>query len=124
VEFLGGLPPEQVADEIRQSSALVLPSRRETFGSVLVEALACGVPVVATRCGGTEDIVVSGELGELVEPENPRALADGIATVLANQARYDPARLRAYAVAHFGMKAVGDRLASIYRQAVATPGGA
>ena len=123
VDFLGGMPPQAVADEIRKSSMLVLPSRRETFGSVLVEALACGVPVVATRCGGTEDIVVSRDLGELVEPEDPRSLADGISTVLAAAERYDSTRLRTYAVEHFGMTVVGDRLVEVYRRTVDEAGG-
>src|SRR5262249_62336963 len=57
VEFVGMKPPAEVARYMQESALLVLPSRRESFGSVLVEALACGTPVVATRCGGPEDIV-------------------------------------------------------------------
>jgi len=118
VEFLGGLPPEQVAREIWKSRALVLPSRRETFAAVLAEAIACGRPVVATRCGGPEDIV-KDEVGVLVEPENPTALADGIATVLDR--RYDPSVLRDYAVTRFGTRAVGDQLTGLYDEARANP---
>ena len=59
---------------MRESAVLVLPSRRESFGSVLVEALACGTPVVATSCGGPEDIVTDA-VGRLVPVENAEALA-------------------------------------------------
>ena len=118
VAFLGGMQPPDVAREIQKSRMLVVSSRRETFGSVLAEALACGRPVVATRCGGPEDFVVP-EVGELVELENPAALADGIARVLARS--YDPARLRAYAVERFGAAAVGARLTDLYREALAAP---
>lgn len=118
VSFLGGMAPLQVAQEMWKSRMLVLPSRRETFAAVVVEALACGLPVVATRCGGPEDIMTD-EVGLLVAAENPGALADGIAAVLDGRKHYAPAALRAYAVERFGMRAVGAQLVSMYREAVA-----
>lgn len=121
VTFLGGKPPAEVARAMRTSALLVLPSRRETFGSVLAEALACGTPVVATRCGGTEDIV-NDRVGVLVPPENPAALADGIAQVLDRRAGYDPNALRAYALDHFGLEVVGRKLCALYQEAVGTAG--
>jgi teichuronic acid biosynthesis glycosyltransferase TuaC len=119
VAFLGGMEPADVARELWRSRLLVVPSRRETFAAVLAEALACGRPVVATRCGGPEDFVVP-EVGELVDVEDPPALADGIVRVLNRT--YDPAALRAYAVDRFGVATVGARLADLYREAVASPG--
>jgi glycosyltransferase involved in cell wall biosynthesis len=121
VAFLGGMQPPEVANEIWRSALLVVPSRRETFAAVLAEALACGRPVVATRCGGPEDFVVP-EVGELVDVEDPAALADGIARVLSRRQSYDPAALRAYAVERFGMAAVGARLTDLYREAVGARG--
>lgn len=115
VTFLGGLPPDQVAREIWKSRALVLPSRRETFAAVVAEAIACGRPVVATRCGGPEDIVTE-DVGILVAPESPAALAAGIATVLDR--RYDPASLREHAVSRFGMCTVGEQLVRLYDDAL------
>jgi glycosyltransferase involved in cell wall biosynthesis len=117
VQFLGGMAPADVAREMQQSALLVLPSRRETFGSVLPEALACGIPVVSTRCGGPEEIV-DESVGVLVPPENPQALADGIAEVLDRRASYDPSRLRAYAEARYDIRVVGRQYAELYHLAI------
>lgn len=113
--FLGGKPPEDIARLMRESSVVVLPSRRETFGAVLVEALASGTPVVATRCGGPEDIVTP-ETGILVPPEDAGALARGIAEVLDNRARYDPAALARYAVERFSWSHVAKETVAVYRE--------
>ena len=102
---------------MQQSAALILPSRAESLGMVLVEALACGTPVVATRCGGPEDIV-NEQVGILVPPEDPQALANGIEHVLDRQAAYDPVKLRTHALENFGLQSVGDRLADVYEEAV------
>ena len=100
-----------------ESAVVVLPSRAESFGAVLVEALACGTPVVATRCGGPEDIVTP-EVGELVPVGDPDALATALGDALRESGRRDPARLRAYALEHFGWDSIVDRIHEIYRQAV------
>ncbi|MDV2481192.1 glycosyltransferase family 4 protein [Methanoculleus sp. Wushi-C6] len=60
----------------------VLPSVRESFGLVQIEAMACGKPVVATRNGGSEEIIVSQDCGLLVEPKNSHELAEQINTAL------------------------------------------
>jgi glycosyltransferase involved in cell wall biosynthesis len=117
VQFLGGMAPADVAREMQKSALLVLPSRRETFGSVLPEALACGIPVVATRCGGPEEIV-DESVGVLVPPENPEALATAIGGVLDRLASYDGARLRAYAEERYDIRKVGHQYAALYRLAI------
>jgi teichuronic acid biosynthesis glycosyltransferase TuaC len=118
VEFLGSRPPTVVAELMRQSALVVLPSRAETFGSVLVEALACGTPVVATRCGGPEDIVTD-EVGLLVPPDDPLALADALGSVLSAAGRYPARALREYAVTRFDWSRIADRLLDEYAAAVA-----
>lgn len=66
----------------QQASVFVLPSDEEGFGMVLIEAMACGIPVVATRCGGPEGIITDGEDGHLVPRDDPAAMAERIARLL------------------------------------------
>jgi glycosyltransferase involved in cell wall biosynthesis len=115
VEFAGKKPAPELVPYMQDSALLVLPSRRESFGMVLAEALACGTPVVATRCGGPEDIVTD-EVGVLVPTEDPEALADGIEHVLARRQHYAAERLRAHVLDRFGFDAVGQRLAALYHE--------
>jgi glycosyltransferase involved in cell wall biosynthesis len=117
VRFAGKRLSVELARQMQQSAALILPSRAESLGMVLVEALACGTPVVATRCGGPEDIV-NEQVGILVPPEDPEALANGIEHVLDHQADYDPVKLRAHALENFGLESVGARLADVYHKAM------
>ncbi len=113
VSFLGPIPPAEVARRMQRCALVVLPSRRESFGAVLVEALACGTPVVATRCGGPEDIVTD-EVGRLVEPDQAEALAGAIDDVLGGLETFTPADLRAHALSRFGVAAARERLARLY----------
>jgi glycosyltransferase involved in cell wall biosynthesis len=117
VTFLGRQPPAEVARLMAESAVVVLPSRAESFGAVLVEALACGTPVVATRCGGPEDIV-NDAVGKLVPVGDPEALATALAVVLAEPAHYDPSLLRAYAVENFDWDPIVDRVHNVYLEAV------
>lgn len=117
VDFVGRKPLPDLVRYMQQSALLVLPSRRETLGMVLIEALACGTPVVATRCGGPEDIVTD-DVGVLVPPEDPEALAGGIERVLDRRHIYVPMALRAHAVSNFGLESVSGRVYDLYRRAV------
>jgi len=63
---------------------MVLPSRMEPFGIVLIEAMACKAPVVATNVGGIPEIIQHEVTGILVEPENPGALSAAIRRVLTD----------------------------------------
>jgi glycosyltransferase involved in cell wall biosynthesis len=118
VRFLGTLRPEQTPAHFAGCDVFVLASRHETFGVVLAEALMSGKPVVATRCGGPEDIVTPAN-GRLVPPEDPAALAAAIHDVLQAPQAFDAAALRADAVARFGLHAVGERLAALCEEVVA-----
>ena len=118
VVFLGRQTQDEVARLMRESALLVLPSRAESFGAVLVEALASGTPVVATRSGGPEDIVQDG-VGLLVPPRDPAKLAEAILEVLARRGSFEPERLRRYALARFSWERVVDATESAYRSALA-----
>lgn len=115
VVFAGRKTPGDVATMMGESAVVVLPSRAESFGAVLVEALACGTPVVATRCGGPEDIVTD-EVGKLVPVGDAGALADALADVLSHPDAYDAERLRSYVLARFSWSGIVDRWLGIYRR--------
>jgi glycosyltransferase involved in cell wall biosynthesis len=119
VQFVGKKHPPELTRYMQQSAALVLPSHLESLGLVLVEALACGTPVVATRCGGPEDIV-NEHVGVLVPPQDADALAAGIEQVLDRRATYDSVALREYALGKFGIDSVAARLHDVYTDVVSS----
>jgi len=82
VEFLGQQGRSQVAKLLAGCEVFVLPSRSEPFGIAIIEALACKKAVVATAVGGIPEIIENGKNGILVEPDNPKALAEALIAVL------------------------------------------
>jgi glycosyltransferase involved in cell wall biosynthesis len=105
--LLGKVSEEDKIRLMRGSDCLVYPTRYESFGLPPVEAMATGCPVVATRLPVVSEMIQDGENGVLVEPEDPKSLADGIVRVLTDRdlraklitggektlARYDEGRL-------------------------------
>ena len=116
VAFLGGLKNEEVLRLMYESDAFVLASRIETFGVVFIEALAQGLPVLATRCGGPESIVTDSN-GLLVPSENQQALTEGLLKLHGNHRQYIPEQLRQACLAEFGEHSVVAQLMATYRAA-------
>jgi glycosyltransferase involved in cell wall biosynthesis len=83
------LPPEGVAQRLDEATVLVLPSRFEGLGRVVIEAFARGRGVVATRAGGILDLVEDGREGLLVDVDDVDALAAALVRVLADRALAD-----------------------------------
>ena len=92
IRFAGRRPHEEIARWIAAADVFCLPSRREGCPNVVLEALACGRPVVAARVGGVPELI-SAETGVLVAPEDPTALAIGLHAALARS--WQPEALRA-----------------------------
>jgi len=115
VKFLGMLSREQVREVMSDADAFVLTSQFETFGVVLIEALAMGLPLVATRCGGPEDIVTAAN-GVLVDPKNVRSLADAMGHLYRNASVYEPSELRRDCAERFSESVVIRRLHLSYQQ--------
>lgn len=115
-DFLGTLSNLEVRDQMQQHDALVLASHSESFGVVLIEAMACGKPVIATRCGGPSE-VVTPETGILIPPGDIAALADAIVQMAETLHEYDPTRIAAYARERFGPDAVVQSLEHAYEEA-------
>jgi glycosyltransferase involved in cell wall biosynthesis len=84
VRFTGAVPSEEVPPLLRSADVVVCPADYEPFGIVPLEAMACGVPVVASAVGGQLDTVADPGTGRLVPPRDPEALARAVAGLLAD----------------------------------------
>lgn len=93
VRFAGYIPEEEKAEHYRLADAFVMPGYGEGFGIVYLEALACGIPVVASTRDASSEAVLGGELGEVVDPKNREDLIGGIRRALARGRGNVPERL-------------------------------
>jgi len=114
-EFLGALSGDALAAELAAADLYCQPSRREGFGVALVEALATGLPAVATDSGGPADIVTRRD-GVLVAPGDATALAEAIERAASSLESFDRAAIAAATLERFGPESVGARLAALYAE--------
>ncbi|MFM7726999.1 MAG: glycosyltransferase, partial [Flavobacteriales bacterium] len=119
VVFEGLQPNHIVYQRIRECSFLIMNSRFETFSSVCTEALCCGKPVIATRCGGPQEYI-GPEQGVLITPDNQQELIDGINWMVEHHMKFIPEDLAQYADKKFGYESIGQRFSRWY-QAVLHP---
>jgi len=115
VNFLGRVPPDEVALRISASDVLCLPSRREGCPNVVLESLASGRPVVAAAVGGVPELLHDGN-GIMAPPDDPSALASAIVSALRRE--WDPAALRA-TVPSLSWDDMGQKLHTVISRAIA-----
>jgi L-malate glycosyltransferase len=118
VRFHGIKPKSEVAEFMSQCDFFVLSSLFETFGCVIIEAMACGKPVVVTNIGGPDEIVTP-ESGILVESANSEALKDGINYMLDNYHKYSATNISRYAGEFYNLEYIGQKLNQIYNDVLA-----
>jgi glycosyltransferase involved in cell wall biosynthesis len=95
VSFLGAVSQDQLRAQYNAADAMVLSSSREGWANVLLESMACGTPVVASRVHGTPEVVAAPEAGVLMNERTPQGVADGVNRLRANYP--DRAATRRYA---------------------------
>jgi len=101
VIFLGRISREEVLLGMQAANCFVLPTRYEAFGVVLIEAMATGLPVIATRSGGPDSIVTK-ENGLLIEPENAEVLAKAMQEMMVKIHGYSAKEIRAQCLNNYG----------------------
>nr|WP_199323901.1 glycosyltransferase family 4 protein [Leptolyngbya sp. FACHB-238] len=107
IEYCGFLPTQDLQKALGESQALLMTPRWvEAFGNVAIEALACGVPVIAYRRGGPAEIVKDGKTGWLVEPDS----IEGLVSAIAKLDHIDRAMCRQDAELEYSLSAMGNRL--------------
>lgn len=113
-----------VAAAVSRAGVFVHPSTRETFGVVAVEALASGLPVVATDSGGVTDVLGDDpdNVGALVPVGDPEALASALVRVLDRRTTFDPRVLRAHVERRYGATVVATRIADLYDEVIGEAG--
>ncbi len=124
VDFLGAVDHTRLADLYRQASVAVVPSvvaaggDQEGFGLVIVEAMGCECPVVASRLPAIDDIAIDRETALLVPPADPAALAGAIAAVLDDPmaARQRALAARAQALERFDWDSITSRYAALLQR--------
>lgn len=123
--FAGKIDHDNLPAFYRSSHVTVLPSTPpESFGLVLIESMACGTPVVASRIPGVRTVVEDGLDGLLVDSADPQALASAIDAVIAGDERRREMgrRGRDKVVARYAWDKIGARLEAIYAQVLAARG--
>jgi L-malate glycosyltransferase len=113
VDFAGLVPVSNMPATMSEGHILVSASEFETFGVTLIEGLALGMPIVATRSGGPESIVTP-DVGRLVGKGDAIALADAVEEVMVEINKFSPEKMRAHCAAHYSAPVVAAALKSIY----------
>lgn len=118
VRFHGLKTKQEVAEFMRKADVFVLPSEWENLPCVLIEAMASGLPIVATKVGGIPEIV-NEKMGFLVLPRDTEALARAIDYMLDHYQDYSTEELFKYARGRFSYEAIGKQLSEIYKVVIA-----
>ncbi|MBE6094937.1 MAG: glycosyltransferase family 4 protein [Schwartzia succinivorans] len=115
VVFCGELARQQIKEIYKSCDCFVLPSAVETFGVSCIEAMAAGLPVIATRCGGPEDFVTE-ENGLLVDVDDVEALKDAMMSMYTLRNQYDYNAISANTIDHFSASNIAKQLIKIYNE--------
>ena len=115
--LLGKKSKEDIVPLLQQSDLFILPSRSETFGVAYIEAMACGLPIIATDCGGPRDIVTEYN-GLLIPNEDVDALSAAILYMAKNINKYDRKAIAEDCQARFSPEVIARQLTKIFKETI------
>lgn len=113
VHLLGEVLRDDLPEVMGNSDCFVLPSMYETFGVVYIEALACGVPIIATKCGGPEDFF-NNKLGYMIDVDNLEQLYNSMEKILNNKVKFNSNEISDYIKNKFSRKVIVSELENVY----------
>ena len=113
VHFLGRISREEMQKEMQGANCFVLPTRYEAFGAVLIEAMATGLPVIATRSGGPDHIVTK-ENGLLIDPDHAEQLAGAMEQMMKKYQDYSAEMIRSLTLEQFGQTHVMEQYNQLF----------
>ena len=117
VSFRGHCPRSELAEAYAAADCFALASRSETFGVAYIEAMAAGLPVIATRCGGPEDFVTE-ENGIMVPVDDARALTGAMEHMMRCRAEYDGTAIAAEMKERFSPEVIAAHLTAVYEELI------
>ena len=117
IRWLGSLTREEARYHFRNCDSFVLTSRHESFGVVYAEAMACGKPVIATKCGGPESFI-NRENGILVEVGKPDQIANALEAMLRNTSSFNSQVIRESFLSRFSSEVVVQKIETLYRDII------
>lgn len=117
VRLLGVKTPMEVNELLCKSDCFVLSSRLETFAIVVIEAMAKGLPVIATKSGGPESFL-RPEHGILIEKENCNELTESMKYMMRHYNNYDSEQIRQYCYDHFSQETIANQIIEVYKQVI------
>ncbi|MDA9761976.1 glycosyltransferase family 4 protein, partial [Desulfobacterales bacterium] len=120
VKMHGEQNQENVIDYLNRSHIFLLPSIAESFGLVLLEAQAAGLPVIATSVGGTYEAMIPTETGILIPPKDPDAIADELYALIQDPEKRIKMGFagKKYVARHYDIETLNDILVKIYQNVI------
>jgi len=111
--FKNSISPSTLANTYNECDCLVSPSTKETFGVVIIEAMACGLPVIATRSGGPQDII-NEENGILVDYGSENQMAEALKYLVLNKMKYNPTVISQIINEKFSPQVIASQIIKFY----------
>ena len=117
VSFKGRHSREEIVSFYKECSAFVLASHSETFGVAYIEALAMGIPVIATRCGGPESFM-NLDCGYLVDVGDVNGLVEAMNRIQSEYGKFSSQQIREYVRSRFSGNVVAKQLEAIFEEEI------